>query len=172
MTALVIASYAGERAFRAGFEAAKQSGRRIVGLWSPMPVELDDLGAAEARPIGWIATAGGLVLAGLFYLFIWWSATSLYPFDIGGRPLNSWQVFPLAPVEFGALAAGAAGIVAFLVLGRLTRLHDTAFDIAEVERASSDRFVIAVACDEGADANRLLALLAEAGAAHSRVVTP
>ena len=171
MTALALASFAHEAPFRDAVSRA--DGRwRIVGLWSPMPVDLDGIGEPAARPVAWIAIAGGLGAACLFYAFLWWTATQAYPIDSGARPLHSWQVFLIAPIEFGALAAGVAGLIAFLVRARLTRLHDAAFEHLEVERASSEHFVIALTCDVGADANALLAWIAEAGAVHSRLVTP
>jgi hypothetical protein len=38
-------------------------------------------------------------------------------------------------------------------------------------RASQGEFVLAIACDEGADANAVLETVAAAGAVHSRLVT-
>jgi len=171
MTALALAIFAREAAFRDAVAQAQRKGRRIVGLWSPMPIELGDIGEEPAQPIAWIAIAAGLLASAGFYVFIWWTATQAYPFDSGGRPLHSWPVFLIAPIEFGALAAGIAGMIAFIVRAGLTRLHDGAFDLDEVARASSDRFVLALACDEGEDSAAAIRLLAEAGAVHSRVVT-
>lgn len=170
MTALALASFDREAPFRAAVARAGEADRRIVGLWSPYPVEIGAIGEEAAAPIPWIAIAGGVAATILFYAFIWWTATRAYPFDSGSRPLHSWPVFLIAPIEFGALAAGVAGMIAFLVRARLTRLHHPAFDIAEVERASSEHFVIALACDVE-DGNEVLALLSEAGAVHSRLVT-
>jgi hypothetical protein len=170
VTALAVASFDREAPFRAAVAEAQRAERRIVGLWSPVAVEIDGIGEEAAAPVPRIAVAGGLGAAILFYGFIWWTAVWAYPFDSGARPLHSWQVFLIAPIEFGALAAGFAAFVGFLVRARMTRLHDGAFDIEEVSRASSDRFVIALACDE-ADGNDVLALMAEAGAVHSRLVT-
>jgi hypothetical protein len=169
MTTLALASFDREAPFRAAVARAEENGRRVVGLWSPYPVEIAGIGEAPAAPIAWIAIAGGLSAAILFYAFVWWTATRAYPFDSGARPLHSWQVFLIAPIEFGALAAGIAGMIAFLVRARMTRLHDAAFDLDEVQRASSDHFVVALACDE-VDGNDVLALLADAGAIRSRLV--
>ena len=82
-----------------------------------MPIELGDIGEPRLRsPIAWIAIAAGLCSPRSgFYGFIWWTATQAYPFDSGGRPLHSWPVFLIAPTEFGALAAGIAGMIAFIV---------------------------------------------------------
>jgi hypothetical protein len=171
MTALALGSFAHRARFRGAIDAARRDDRRIVGLWSPCAVEIGDVGEAEARPIAWIAIAAGLAAAAMLYGFIWWTAVHAYPFDSGARPLHSWQVFLIAPIEFGALAAGIVGMIAFLVRARLTRLHDGAFDLDEIGRASTDRYVIALACDAGEDGNVALALLARAGAVHSRLVT-
>ena len=91
--------------------------------------------------------------------------------------LFGFLAFLVAPVELGALVAGAAGVAIFFLRARLTRLHDAAFDFAEMGEAMQDRLVIAVRCDPGEDANCLIALLAEAGALtsrieSSRIVTP
>lgn len=170
MTALAVASFDAAAPFRAAIADARKADRAIVGLWSPIPVEVPDAQTHAGRWIAPIMAAAGLLLAGLFYLLIWWSATQAYVFNSGARPPNSWPAFLVAPVEVGALAAGAAGLVAFLVRARLTRLHDAAFELDEVADAANDRFVLAIRCDAGADANLLLAMLTDAGAVHSRVI--
>jgi hypothetical protein len=170
VTALALASFAEEAPFRAAVDKATREGRRIVGLWSPHPVDLGGIGEEAARPIAWIVIAAGMAGAIGLYLLIWWSAVYAYPIDSGHRPLHSWPAFLIAPIECGALVAAIAGMIAFLVRARLTRLHDSAFDLDELRRASTDAYVIALACDEGEDANATLALLAGEGAAHSRLV--
>jgi len=170
MSALVLAQFTREAAFRDAVTRAGADGTQIVGLWSPYPVEIDDIGADTAAPIAWIASAAGLGAALVFYVFIWWTATQAYPLNSGGRPLHSWQVFLIAPIEFGALAAAVAGMIAFMMRARLTRLHDAAFDLAEIETASSEHFVIALAC-EADRTSATIAALAEAGAIHTRLVT-
>lgn len=171
MTALVLGSFDRREPFRDAVVRLRQGERRIVGLWSPLPVEIPGQeGEPGARGIAATLAIVGLAGAGALYLLIWWSAVIDYPFNSGGRPFNSWPAFLVAPVEFGALAAAIGGAIAFLVRARLTRLHDAAFDFDEACRGSVDRFVVAVRCDAGEDANGLVALLAEAGAVHSRVV--
>lgn len=168
MTALAVASFAERAPFRAAVAEARKAGRRIVGLWSPTEPDLPgDEGSGGIVPA---MAAAGVLGAGALYLLAWWSSVHGYPIDSGGRPLNSWPAFLVAPVEFGALVAGLAGVAAFFLRARLTRLHDAAFDIDEVAAGQRDRFVIAVACDAGEDANALVALLAGAGAVHSRVI--
>lgn len=171
MTALVLGSFDQEAPFRDAVGRLRAAKRGIVGLWSPMPVEVP--GQEEAHGNRGIAAAlalTGLAGAAGLYLLIWWSATIAYPFNSGGRPFNSWPAFLVAPVEFGALAAAIGGVIAFLIKARLTHLHDAAFELDEACEGMVDRFVVAVRCDAGEDANGLVALLADAGAVHSRVV--
>ena len=170
MTALAIASFDRAAPFRAAIAILRREERAIVGLWSPLPVDVPDAPTGAGSGIAWRMAVAGVVGAALLYLLIWWSAVIAYPFDSGGRPLHSWPAFLLAPVEGGALVAGIAGAWLLLLRAGLPRLHDAAFDIDEVGDAARDRFVIAIRCDAGADANLLLAMLAEAGAVHSRVI--
>ncbi|WP_419827316.1 quinol:electron acceptor oxidoreductase subunit ActD [Sphingomonas sp.] len=166
---MALASFADEAAYRAGVARAGEEGRRIIGLWTPYPVEM----AATPGRHGIIAMAAtiGLVSAALFVALEWWTAAVRYRFDAGGRPFADWVSFLVAPVEAGALAAGIAAVVMLIVRARLTRLHHPAFALEEVERAQRDRFVIALTCDEGEDANAAIALLTRAGAVHSRLVS-
>jgi len=171
MSALIVAQFTHEAALRRAVARADADGMRILGLWSPYPVEIGEIGAEAAAPIAWIASATGLGAALVFYAFIWWTAAQAYPLNSGGRPLHSWQVFLIAPIEFGALAAGIAGMIAFMVRARMTWLHDAAFDIPEIQTASSEHFVIALTCAAD-DGTATLAALAEAGAVHTRLVAP
>lgn len=172
MTSLVVASFDRAAPFREAIVRAREADRAVVGLWSPLPVAIPGVATIGERGIAGIMALAGVAGAVLLYLLIWWSAVIAYPIDSGGRPLHSWPAFLVAPVELGALAAGIAGVIAFLVRGHLTRLHDGAFDIAEVSDAARDRFVIAIRCDAGADAALIVAMLGGAGAVHSRVIEP
>lgn len=169
MTALVIASFATPAAMRGAIADLRAQQRQIVGLWSPVAFEHGVADQAQSPATGWLMALAGCLAAALFYGFISWSAVSAYPFNSGGRPVYSWPAFLVAPVELGALVAGAAGVALFLRRAQLTRLHDAAFDLAEVSAAMQDRLAIAVRCDAGQDANQLIALFATAGALSSRI---
>lgn len=169
MTAVVIATFASEGAWLRARTRAIAHDHRIVGEW--MPYASASLGAGEGRRgiLRWVLAGGAIGGFGLFALECW-SAVLAYPIDSGGRALLSWQAFIPAPVEFAALTAAIGGLIAMFVAARLTRLHQSAFDWDEVAEASQSAFVLALGCDEGEDANAVIDLLAEAGAAHSRVI--
>ncbi|MFC3212755.1 quinol:electron acceptor oxidoreductase subunit ActD [Novosphingobium panipatense] len=171
MTVLALAAFPHESAYLRGRHEVVTHEYRLVGEWLPYGSEALGPGPG-ARGIRAAAIVSGVLGAvGLFALTVW-SMAFAYPFNSGGRPLFSWPAYIPAAVEFGAFTAAVGGLIWFFREGRLTRLHDAAFEFAEVARASQDRFVLAVACDGGEDANTVLAILANAGADHTRLVTP
>lgn len=171
MTALAIATFDEEGAFLRARLRAVTAERRIAGEWLPYASEALK-GPDGTRLILAAAIAGGILGAAALFALESWSAVAAYAFDAGGRPAWSWPAFVPAPVEFGALAAAIAGTIAFFRNAGLTRLHHPAFDLTEVAAASHGAFVLAIICDEGEDANAAVALLAAAGATHSRIVAP
>lgn len=169
MTAIAIATFADEAAFRAARDAARRADHRVLGEWLPYAPSDEE---GRPRPILAACLAAGVAAAVALFALEWWSSAAAYPINAGGRPLFSWAAFVPAPVEFGALAAAIGGIVALFRIGGLTRLHHPAFDLDEVARASQGAFVLAIGCDPGADANDMVALVTRAGATHSRIITP
>ena len=73
---------------------------------------------------------------------------SAYRFDQGGRALNSWQAFLIAPVEVGVLVACLVGLAVLLFKGGLPRLNHPLFEHRAFERASQDQFLLAVPAPE------------------------
>lgn len=170
MSAIAIAAFGDEGAFLRARLRAVTDGRRVLGEWAPYPPAGLAAGPAAEGGGGMlraVIVAGAIVGAALF-AFESWSAAD-YAFNSGGRPLWSWQAFLPSAIELAALGGAVAGMVLFFRRAGLTRLHDSAFDLDEVAMAS-DAFVLALGCDRGEDANAALALLAQAGATHSRLV--
>jgi hypothetical protein len=162
MTPVIVAAYADPAAIRAAAEALRAERFRMVDAFTPFPVELGPEDPADdraCRRIGWAAAIAGLGTAALVYALEWYSAAIAFPFDSGGRPLNSWPVFLLAPFEIGVLAAAIAGLAAFLLQAGLPRLHHPAFEIRGIARASRDRFFLAIAAPDGDDRRQALAAI-------------
>jgi len=171
MSAVAIATFDSEGAWLRARTRALAADYRIVGEWMPYPSAALGHGEGRRGIVPWVLFGGAIAGFGLFAMEVW-SAVFAYPFDSGSRALLTWQAFIPAPVELAALGAGIGGIIAMFVKARLTRLSHPAFDWDEVGEASRSAFVLALGCDVGDDANAALALLADAGAAHSRVIEP
>jgi hypothetical protein len=138
---------------------ARDAGWQRLDAHVPFDIEglTEALGLPPTR-LRLVMLAGG-VLAGAFtYALQWYSAVYDYPFNSGGRPLHSWPVFLIPTFEAVVLGAILAGVVGFLVSTGLPRLNHPAFAAPGFDRASQDRFFLAVA-DPGVDAARLAAIL-------------
>lgn len=153
MSGAVILEFETEEAFSRAMAAARQEKLRVVDAFTPYAPEGIEGGPdAGAHVVTVAITVGGLVSAALFYLLQWWSAARAYPFDSGGRPANSWPTFMLAPVEFGVFAAGLCGFIAWLVRCGLPRPHHPWFEVPGGERATQDRYFLALEAGVAAEA--------------------
>ena len=145
MTRALLAAFPREAPLMSAVRSAKDAGVPALDAFTPYPVEglAEALGCARTN-IPWWMLGGGLAGAAGLYVMEWFSATQAYRFDQGGRALNSWQAFIIAPVEVGVLAACLVGLAVFLLKGGLPRLNHPLFDHLAFERASQDQFLLAV----------------------------
>ena len=137
---------------------------------SPYPVEgLDEALRLLKSPIRWPMLLFAVFVAAIAYALQYWTAVYAYPINSGGRPLNSWPIFPLVPFEVGILAAGVAGFAALLTLCGLPRVNHPLFDWDAVERATDDRyFLLLGAPEEASESARLRTVLEGARAIRVR----
>jgi hypothetical protein len=144
----MLAEFSNPTALLDAVRAARTAGFRQFEAYAPMPVEglvealgSRDTGLPRLALIG--AVIGGL---GTFALQ-WFSATAIYPINVGGRT-PAWP--GLIPSTFEMTVLGAVLAVFFGVLLRsgLPRLYHPIFNDAGFEAASSDRFFL---CIEAAD---------------------
>jgi hypothetical protein len=112
--------------------------------------------------------AGGVLIAAIALGGEYYTAVINYPYNAGGRPLNSWPAFMLVPFATGILGAAIAGFIRFLFETGLPRLHFPLFAVEGTERASQDRFFLAVEAPETED-ERLNAVSSLQGAGAIKV---
>jgi len=174
MTRALFVDFADAPGIRAAVEAARAEKIEIIDAFTPYP--LDGLGAeiggkAGGRRVRIWMLVGGLGAAAAAYALEFYSAVYAYPFNSGSRPLNSWPTFMLFPFEFGVLAAAVFGLIGLFRTTGLPRLHHAAFDIEGFDRASNDRFILALAPPEKQRRRaRIEARFAELGAIAVREV--
>ncbi|HYZ35014.1 MAG TPA: DUF3341 domain-containing protein [Crenalkalicoccus sp.] len=138
---------------------ARAAGLGPLDAHTPFAVHAlnEALGLPRSRIRVVMFVAGALAAAFAFGMQ-WYSAVIAYPIDSGGRPLNSWPAFLVPSFEFTVLAAALAGVAAFLFGCRLPGPHHPVFAARGFDRASQDRFFLAVG-DPEASETRLAALL-------------
>jgi hypothetical protein len=166
MSAVLLAEFAQGHRMTAAARGAALRQLRVLDAFTPFPVEeLDALLPPRPSRIRLVMLLGGLAVAALAYGTEFYSAVIDYPYNAGGRPLHSWPAFMLVPFALGILGATIAGLAAFLIACGLPRLHHPLFALDGFERASQDRFFLALARPEqGSETQRTIDWLRHAGA--------
>jgi hypothetical protein len=169
---VLLAEFADARSLRDAAAAVRRRGYRLLDALTPFPVEgvtemIDD----RPSKVRIFMFAGGLLVAALALWGEYFTSVFNYPYNAGGRPLNSWPAFTLVPFSTGILGASIAGFMRFLYETGLPRLHHPLFDAEGVERATQDRFFLVVAAQPAEAETRAAAdELRSAGAIEVREV--
>lgn len=162
----MMAEFESGAALLGGIRALQGLGVSRFDAFTPYEVAgLQELLGVRRSRLTWIALAIGLVFGGGAYLLQWWINVVDYPLDIGGRPYHSAPAFIPIAFEMTVLFASAAALISAIVLGGLPRLWHPVFEVDGFERASIDRFWLAVGRgDTALDRSRDTAALIDAGA--------
>jgi hypothetical protein len=145
MTALLLAEFAESTRFVEAARRARGEHYRLVDAFTPFPVEgMHELLEQRKSHIRVAMFIGGVVTAAATYGLEYYSAAIAYPYNSGGRPLDAWPAFMLVPFALGILVAAIAGFATLLVECGLPRLHHGLFAVEGFERASQDRFILAL----------------------------
>jgi Alternative complex III, ActD subunit len=173
MSTILMAEFRQTRALYDAARSARRRGLRLIDAFTPFPVEgLVELMERRPTKVRVFMFLGGVMVAAMAYGGEFYTAVINYPYNSGGRPLNAWPAFMLVPFATGILGASVAGLIRFMLETGLPRLHWDGFGVEGFERASQDRFWLAVEAPEGADARETLDVLRHAGALSVHEVPP
>ena len=117
----------------------------LEGLASDGGLYVPDHWPALAIPMFALGTIGGV--AG--YAVQWYANARSYALNIGGRPAHAALPFILPSLEALLLFAGLTAFAGLLIALRLPRLWRPVFEIDGFERASIDRYWVAVGLGSG-----------------------
>lgn len=125
--------------------AVRDAGYVQTDAFSPLPVEglSEALGVRTTR-LPLVVLLGGILGGLLGYGLQYYVAVELYPINIGGRPLNSWQSFVPVTFELTILGAALAAVLGMLGSNRLPQPHHPLFNDPEFTLASGDRFYLCI----------------------------
>lgn len=156
-TPLIVAEFERADALADALRQLSTAGYERIDAYTPYPVDAVEAALPPRRSrLPLIVLAGAIVgvLGGWFVQYL--PATTFYPIDVGGRPLNSWPAFVPIAFEIAALGAVVAAFIGFFAVTRLPKLYHPVFDVPGFERASRDRFFLAVRSDETVHVGSLL----------------
>jgi molybdopterin-containing oxidoreductase family membrane subunit len=127
-----------------------EAGYRKISAHSPFPIEglAEAMGKRRTR-LPYLVFLGGLAGAAGGFLLQYYAAVIDYPWNIGGRPFNSWPSFMIVTFELTILAAAGVAVLGMLLFNGLPRLYHPVFNAPRFKRASQDHFFL---CIEAGDA--------------------
>ena len=141
----VIAEFETAEQVLAATRRARQEGYAQMDAYTPYPVEglAEELGMKRTR-VPFVVLTAGLVGAATGFFMQWWSMAVNYPFNVGGRPTNSWPVFIPITFEVMVLVASLAALLGMFFLNGLPRPHHPVFNVPRFVHASQDRFFLCI----------------------------
>jgi hypothetical protein len=126
-------------------EQARLAGYRQMDAYSPIPIEeLSEALGLERTRLPKIVLLGGILGGMGGFGLEWWASTIAYPFNIGGRPLNSWPQFIPVTFETTVLGAALTAFIGMWALNKLPQPYHPVFNVPEFARASTDRFFLCI----------------------------
>jgi len=137
-----MAEFASADALTNAVRALARKGYTQVETYSPVPIVSGIERQKSRLPIAvFIAAALGGIVS---YAIQWYANAYAYPQDLGGRPAHAVPAFIVPTFEGTVLAAALAAFIGFFVVTRLPAPWHPVFELEGFERATVDRYWVAV----------------------------
>ncbi|AKT42134.1 DUF3341 domain-containing protein [Chondromyces crocatus] len=145
MKPALLAEFETPEALLSAIEALHARGYRKLDAFTPYPVHgLEKALRLPRSKLPWMVLPFALTGGGGCYSLQLYLNGIDYPINVGGRPPHSAPAFIPITFEMLVLSAALAGLILFLVLCRLPELHHPIFEVEGFDRASQDRFWLAI----------------------------
>ena len=133
-------------------EAAKKvsaAGYRHAEAYSPFPIDgLSEALGFHRTPIPFLTLLGAAIVGGGGFFMMWFANVVHLPWNVGGRPMNSWPAFIPITFELSVLGASVTAAFSMLFLNRLPQPSHPMFNVDAFRAASIDRFFICIESDD------------------------
>ena len=144
-TYALVAEFDTPEALLAAAEKTRDAGYKEIDAHSPFPIHGMGEAIGFGRPIlAWVIFCGGLVGLALGFGLEYWVSVINSPFNIGGRPMNSWPAFVPIMFETTVLVSALTAVIGMIAFNGLPRPYHPIFNHPKFERASQDLFFLCV----------------------------
>jgi hypothetical protein len=137
-----MAEFGSARELTEAVRAFSARGYTRLETYSPVPLAAGIPRKRSRLPV--VVFIAGAIGGVLSYLIQWYANAYAYPLDIGGRPAHAIPAFLIPTFEGTVLAASLAAFIGFFVIARLPQPWHPVFEIDGFERATVDRYWLAV----------------------------
>ena len=125
--------------------AAREAGYRQIEAYTPFPLHgLSEALGQDRTRIPAIVFGCGIMGAILGFGMCWYANVISFPWNIGGRPPNSWPAFIPITFELMVLCASFGAVLGMLGLNGLPQPYHPVFNAPNFSLASRDRFFLCV----------------------------
>jgi hypothetical protein len=130
-------------------EAAREAGYKKMDAHTPFPIHglSESIGFSDKK-VPWTVFVCGISGTFLGYSMEWYTSVIDYPLNVGGRPLNALPAFIPVAYESTILLAAFGAFFGMLIYNGLPRPYHSVFNTPNFERASQDRFFLAIQADD------------------------
>lgn len=132
-------------------EEARHAGFKVMDAYSPFPIHgLSEAIGFRDTKVPWTVFIFGLIGVTCGYSLQFYTSVVDYPMNVGGKPMNSIPAFIPVSYECTILFAALSAAIGMFFYNKLPMPYHPIFNAKNFERASQDRFFLAV---EAADPN-------------------
>ena len=141
----MLAEFGSEEAVLEAAHRVRAAGYLRAEAYTPFAVDglAEALGSKRTR-VAAITFFFGVLGATLGFGMCWYANVISYPWNIGGRPPDSWPAFIPITFEMMVLGASFGAVLGMLGLNGLPQPYHPVFNAPQFERASRDRFFICI----------------------------
>ena len=145
----VVAEFPDDASVLAAANQAREAGYTVMEAYSPLPVHgMEDAIGRKRSILPWILFLGGPTgcLGGFFMQY--WMAAIDYPWNVGGRPTNSWPAFIPVTFELTILLSAFAAVFGMFGLNGLPRPHHPIFNTPNFDRSAIDHYFLCIEAED------------------------